>query len=123
MRTKIDIIVTPHAALIEYLREIGIVHHGFHTYATPDPFKGYWEEGDPDWEWDDVLVISHATPEAIKGKNVAGVLPHSLSCLCNTFTEIPLHIPQELHGTELTVNDIKKYVGEPVTYKIHRISE
>lgn len=23
----------------------------FHTYSTPDPAKGYWEEGDEQWEW------------------------------------------------------------------------
>lgn len=24
-----------------------------HSYATPDPRKGFWEEGDETWEWSD----------------------------------------------------------------------
>ena len=78
---------------MEYLREIGL--------ASPE-----------------TVVITHATPEAVACKRVCGVLPHSLSCLCESFTEVPLDLPQELRGTELTVEDVRKYASTPVTYRV-----
>lgn len=88
---KIDLVVTRHNALVEYLIEEGVV----------DP---------------DVKVIPHATPEQIAGKHVCGVLPHSLSCLASAFTEVPLVLPPELRGKELTVDDIRNHAKEPQTY-------
>jgi len=90
------IIVTRHRGLVEYLKEEGIVG-------------------------DDIEIISHATPENVRGRHVIGVLPHSLSCLTESFTEVPLRLPAELRGKELTANDVRKYAGNPVTYKVERI--
>lgn len=89
----IEVIVTRHPALVKYLQEIGMV------------------EGE-------IEVLSHATPEAVRGRHVLGVLPHSLSCLCASFTEVPLMLPAELRGTELSVEQIRQFVGEPVTYMV-----
>ncbi|MFA5340560.1 MAG: CRISPR-associated protein Csx16 [Clostridia bacterium] len=93
MKNTIDIIVTRHPGLVEYLREIGLA---------------------------DSLteVISHASPEAVAGKRVCGVLPHSLSCLCESFTEIPLVLPAELRGAELTIEQVRQYAKPAVTYKV-----
>jgi len=93
---KIEIIVTRHPGLVEYLAEIGLADA-------------------------DVEVISHATAETVTGKNVCGVLPHSLSCLCASFTEVPLSLPSELRGKELTCEDVRKYAGQAVTYVVSRI--
>lgn len=90
-------VVTRHQGLIQYLEEIGLIDH-------------------------DAEVILHATPEQVAGQNVIGVLPHSLSCLCNTFTEIPMNIPAELRGKELTLEDMRQYGGTPVTYMVQRVS-
>lgn len=90
---KIELVVTRHPGLVEFLREIGLA----------------------DAETD---VISHATPEAVAGKRVCGVLPHSLSCLCDTFTEVPLNLPQELRGAELTAEQVRQFAGAPVTYRV-----
>lgn len=68
----------------------------------------------------DVKVVEHASPEIVEGKHVYGVLPHSLSCLCKSFTEVPLSLPQELRGKELSFEEIEKYAGEPVTYIVRR---
>ena len=95
---KIDLVITRHPALVDYLREQGIVTG-------------------------DVEVISHASPEIVEGKHVLGVLPHSLSCLTASFTEVPLRIPAELRGKELSVEDLRKYAGSPVTYHVERVSE
>lgn len=93
---KIDVVVTRHPGLVEYLRELGLA-----TEATE--------------------VISHASPEAVRGKRVCGVLPHSLSCLCESFTEVPLALPAELRGAELTLEQVRQYASAPVTYIVAKI--
>ena len=90
---KIELVVTKHPGLVEYLREIGLADA-------------------------ETKVISHATPEEVRGKRVCGVLPHSLSCLCETFTEVPLALPQELRGEELTIEQVRQYAGPPTTYRV-----
>lgn len=96
MKRLIDLVVTRHHGLVEYLRELGMVETG-------------------------VEIIAHATPEAVTGKNVCGVLPHNLSCLCESFTEVPLTLPAELRGKELTVEQVRQYAGKPVTYTVRVI--
>ena len=90
-----QLIVTRHNGLVEYLKEEGIVG-------------------------DDVEVIAHATSEVVTNRHVIGVLPHSLSCLTASFTEVPLSLPPELRGKELTAGDVRKYAGKPVTYIVRR---
>lgn len=90
---KIDLIVTRHPGLVQYLREIGAAS-------------------------DDCAVIAHATPDAVRGRHVCGVLPHSLSCLCESFSEVPLTLPPELRGVELSVEKVRQYAGPMVTYKV-----
>jgi putative CRISPR-associated protein (TIGR02620 family) len=93
---KINIIVTRHPALVEYLRELGVVAEG-------------------------VEVISHATPEAVTGRHVCGVLPHSLSCLTASFTEVPLNLTPEMRGKELSLENLRAIAGNPVTYTVVRL--
>lgn len=93
---KIEIIVTRHAGLVDYLKQEGLVD-------------------------DNVKVVSHAGPQAVAGKHVLGVLPHSLSCLTASFTEVQLRLPPDLRGKELTVNDVRQFAGKPVTYKVQVI--
>jgi len=93
---RLDLIVTRHPGLVTYLREIGLADA-------------------------ETVVVAHATPDVVKGKRVCGVLPHSLSCLCDTFTEVPLALPQELRGAELTIEQVRQFAGHPVTYKVCRL--
>lgn len=90
---EIDMIVTRHAALREYLIEIGIA-----TAETP--------------------VVAHATAEALKGKRVVGVLPLHLASAAETVTEIPMAIPPELRGQELSLEQTRQYAGAPRTYRV-----
>ena len=90
---QIELIVTRHQGLVEFLREKG--------YVAPD-----------------VTVLSHATAEDVAGNTVWGVLPHNLSVLTNKFIEIPLDLPLEMRGKELTLEDMYKYAGEPVAYSV-----
>ena len=92
----IDLIVTRHPGLAEYLKELGLISESCE-------------------------VISHASPEAVTGRHVCGVLPHSLSCLCTSFTEVPLSLPPELRGTELTVDQVRQYASAPVTYRVTKV--
>ena len=57
----------------------------------------------------------------IRGKNVLGVLPHSLSYLTNTFSELQLELPKEKRGIELNIEDVKRYSRTIKTYKITKI--
>ncbi len=92
----LDLVVTRHNGLVEYLGELGLV-----SEATQ--------------------VVTHAYPELVTGRNVCGVLPHSLSCLCETFTEVPLRLPPELRGVELTLEQVRELADDPVTYRVRRV--
>jgi len=93
---KIDVVVTRHPGLVEYLVEEGIVTK-------------------------DVEVLSHASPAEVTGRHVLGVLPHSLSCLTASFTEVPLRLTSELRGVELTAKIVRSIASPPVTYKIEQL--
>lgn len=89
---KIDLVITRHSGLVKYLRCNKIIDS-------------------------DAEIVSHATADMITGKHVIGVLPHSLSCLCASFTEIPMsHIPKELRGEELDFDTVCYYAKPKQTY-------
>lgn len=92
----LDLVVTRHPGLVEYLKEIGLADK-------------------------DTQVVSHATPELVKNKHVCGVLPHSLSCLCMSFTEVPLALTPELRGVELGLDKVREIAGSPVTYQVRKL--
>ena len=87
------LVVTRHKALFSYLLEKGIVAEN-----TP--------------------VLTHVTSDEVKDHDVIGVLPLHLAALTKTVTEIPLNIPKELRGKELTLTQVRQYAGNPVTYNI-----
>lgn len=93
---RIGLIVTRHPGLVEYLHELGMAAEG-------------------------VEVIAHATPEKVAGRHVCGVLPHSLSCLAASFTEVPLALPAELRGAELSLEQVREYASAPVTYVVRAL--
>jgi putative CRISPR-associated protein (TIGR02620 family) len=93
---KIDLVVTRHKSLVQYLKEKGLTSQ-------------------------EMAVVEHATEEVVRGKHVCGVLPHNLSSFCKSFTEIPLALPQELRGKELTIKEVRKYAKEPVTYIVRKV--
>ena len=96
MTIKNALVVTRHQSLVDYLREQNVID-------------------------DSATVIAHATPENVTDKNVIGVLPHSLSCLTASFTEVPLDLPPELRGKELTLEQMRQYAKPPVTYNVTRV--
>jgi len=88
-----DLVVTRHPALVQHLTNLGLVN-------------------------EETVIVAHVTPDLVRDKKVCGVLPHSLSCLTKTFTEVPLMVPAELRGVELTLEQVRQYAGKPVTYRI-----
>lgn len=91
------LVVTRHPALIDYLVEIKLIPAG-----TPH--------------------LTHATPEQLQGRHVIGVLPLHLAACCDRVTEIPLTLPPELRGRELTLDEVRRYAGAPVTYQVRRVA-
>lgn len=90
------VVVTRHSSLVEYLSEVGLIRPG-----TP--------------------VIAHAAPEQIKGKRVIGVLPLSLAALAHEVVEVPLALPPDLRGVELTLAQVRHYAGQAVTYRVQLV--
>ena len=88
------LVVTRHPALVELLLERGLIKDGSYE------------------------LIPHATPEDVAGKDVIGVLPMALAALANTITEVPLMVPPELRGQELSLDQVSEFAGAPVTYKV-----
>ena len=95
MENKI-LVVTRHPALVDYLREQGIISG-------------------------DVEIKSHVSAEDVEGRHVVGVLPHRLSCLCELFTEAPLFVPAELRGQELSLEQVRQYAGPVQTYRVEAV--
>lgn len=95
---KETVVVTRHDGLVMYLVQEGLVPSG-------------------------VTVIRHATAENVAGKHVWGVLPHSLSCLCKSFTEVPLALTAEMRGKELSAEDVRAIAGAPVTYAVRVVEK
>lgn len=87
------IIITRHPAFVEYLIEQGI--------ADPD-----------------VPVIEHAEPSQIKGQHVVGMLPLHLAALADQVTTVPLDLPAELRGEELSLDQVRAHAGQPRHYSV-----
>ncbi len=88
---EVDLIVTQHEALVEYLRR---------EYGIRAP------------------AISHATAADVMGKVVIGVLPLYLAAYAEMVITIPLHTPPSLRNVELTADQVTKYAGIPRAYVV-----
>ena len=88
------IVVTRHKGMVEYL-----VHMGY----VPN----------------DCQIVSHVTDSSVlQDKTVWGVLPHSLSSLCSAFCEVPLNIPAEFRGKELSMEEMSRFAGPAKCYQV-----
>ena len=98
MKSNEIVVVTRHKTLVQHLRETGII------------------DGE-------VKVLSHVEDEdvaTISGRTVVGVLPMHLAALCGTYICVPLKIPSDLRGKELTLDEVRKFAGEPEYYEVLR---
>lgn len=91
------LVVTRHSGMVDYL-----VHMGY----IPS----------------DAVVISHVTDSSVlKDKTVWGVLPHSLSSLCSVFCEVPLNLPSEYRGKELSMEEMARFAGPAKCYQVKAV--
>jgi len=88
------IVITRHKSLIQYLKEIELV-----TGNEP-------------------IISGNATLDDVRGKHIIGVLPNFLSAQAACLTEVPLKVPQEFRGQELSLEQIREFAQEPVTYRV-----
>ena len=91
------LVVTRHAGLLAHLRNIGLAD-------------------------DTTEVIAHATIETVRGRGVIGVLPMHLACFAASVTEVPMSIPLELRGVELTAEQTARFAGPATTYVVTNVS-
>jgi hypothetical protein len=66
-------------------------------------------------------VVEHATAEMLDGRDVVGILPIYLAARTNTVTVLELAVPPEMRGVELTVEDVRKFMGKPKTYRVEEL--
>ena len=75
-----QVVVTRHPALVEYLHEVADLDRN-------------------------VEVITHVTSESqIAGKHVYGIIPLHLAAAASQITIVPMDIPKELRGVELSID-------------------
>ncbi len=90
------LVVTRHKNLVKYLIELGLTT-------------------------EDTKVLPHAKERDVEGKHVFGVLPYWLSSRAEKFTEVQVRIPRDKIHTELSIEDIRLYSCDPVTYIVKEI--
>lgn len=91
------VVVTRHPSLIAHLRSKGMI---------PANTK----------------IISHINaPEEIRGKHVIGVVPLHWAALAERVTEVPLDLPAEARGRELSIEEIERFARTPRTYKVTQL--
>ena len=60
-------------------------------------------------EFAECELITHASPEILKGKRVIGILPIQLAVLATEFWNLSLNVPANMRGKELTIEDMEKF--------------
>jgi hypothetical protein len=90
-RETSTVVITRHPALVAYLIETGAIAPG-------------------------TTVLAHASPADVEGKRVIGVLPLHLAVLAASVVEVPLDLPPEARGRELTLAEVREYARPPVEY-------
>ena len=98
-RLRTPLVVTRHQGLVEYICNL--------------------------WEYDprDLQVIAHATEDDVRGRVVFGVLPLRLAAAAREVIEVPLDIPPDLRGVELTLEQVEQYAGAPRIYSVECLGE
>ena len=65
------------------------------------------------------VVVAHASEEALRDQDVlSSGLPLHLAALCRTVTTVPLDLPAELRGRELTLEECERYAGPTTRYQV-----
>jgi len=89
------LIVTRHPALVEYLRELAPSLH-------------------------EAEVRTHVTEDDVRGRVVFGTLPLHLAALAEKVVVVPLNLPYELRGKELSLEQVRQYAGKLEVYVVQK---
>ena len=94
------LIVTRHPAYIDYLIEIGLITRQ-----------------------DAESVVTHVSnPEEVRYKDViTSGLPLSLAAAAASLTTVPLWLPSELRGVELTLEQVREYAKPPEKFIVAKV--
>ena len=95
---KAEIIITRHNSLVTVLKELSIAQ-------------------------DDVKVVHHATPDIVRGKVVAGVLPLSLASEAKYVITIDLNLSPNDRGRELSASELKERLTGVSVYKVEKVTQ
>lgn len=88
------IVVTRHKGLVEYLREINLID-------------------------EDTPILPHvSSAEEVIGKTIIGPYPLHIAVAANSIVQVPLDIPSELRGAELSLEQVREYAKKPVEYTV-----
>ena len=88
------IVVTRHESYVTHLVNIGLIEEG-------------------------VEVVAHATASAVEGKHVVtSGLPLHLAALAARLTTVPLFLPAELRGKELSLEEVEQFAQTPSSYVV-----
>lgn len=97
-KSKINtIVVTRHPAMMAYLLEQGYIRYG------------------------EFNLIPHVSPNMVEGMHVIGNVPMHVAAAALDVTTIPLNLPFEARGRELTLQEIRKCAGTPRTYVVKEV--
>lgn len=101
--TERQLVVTRHPALVQHLRETGVIGAG-------------------------AEVLAHVeSPEQIRGRHVIGVLPYHLGAVAASVTEVPMAltpaIREEMTRGDLSIARVREVAGAPVRYVVRTWDE
>ena len=89
------VVVTRHPSYVQHLLNIGLIEPG-------------------------VEVVAHASPETVSGKHViTSGLPLHLAALAAKLTTVPLFLPPELRGKELSLEEVAAHAQPPASYVVN----
>ena len=94
-------IITRHEALVQYLYEEGIIPEG-QTYV--------WKKH-----------VAFGESDELVGKVVYGVLPMHLAALTREYVNVPLDIPPEMRGKELSIEEIRQFAKPVEHYEVRLV--
>lgn len=98
--TKKIVVVSRHPALLQYLREdVGIEMDNSET----------------------IEVLEHTFPECIRGLDIIGNPPLFLASQARTVTTFSVHVPLNLRGKRLDIEQIRELVKAPTTYIVQKV--
>ena len=89
------VVVTRHPSYVTHLVNIGLIESGCE-------------------------VVAHATAETVAGKHViTSGLPLHLAALAEKLTTVPLFLPPELRGKELSLEEVAAHAQPPASYVVN----